>query len=1027
MTLPAIKRMYARIRQRLAPPVFAGDETKTRQAELTSLVIVTGTIFTALVFIGNLLGGRVPVPALILNLVLFGSCLLMYFTLRRGKVALAGIGFIVLNTIVLTAAIASLGTIRVASTAVYLLMVIISGLLFNRRGALLTAVFCSLIILGLIAAENMGLLPRPDYVVNITQWVTYTSLFCLGGILISFATRSIQRSLRHAEDELAERKRAEQKLRESEDLFKYIFDYSVVGKSITRLSGEVSVNAAFCSMLGYSPEEFSGRKWQEITHPDDIELTQRQIDTLLSGQGTSCRFTKRFIHKDGSVVWAELSSTLRRDQDGRPLYLVTTLVDITYRIKTEEKLRASEAQNRAIIDSVPDMLFRIRRDGLFLDYHAPAGAVLYAPLEVFLNQKLEDVMPAEVARTGMQAIEESLNSNHMVIFEYGLQVSGETRHYEDRILPLNSTEVLSVVRDITERRRAEEALREKTRELDRYFTTSLDLFCIAGTDGFFRRLNHQWERTLGYSLAELEGRRFLDLVHPDDMDATLDAMTRLDAQETILNFENRYRCKDGSYRWIEWRSTPAGNLIYAAARDITERKQMEQDLVTERRRLANIIRGTNAGTWEWNVQTGEIVVNERWAEIIGYTLAELMPVSIEMWTGFAHPDDLKRSDELLQKHFEGELDYYETEVRLRHKDGHWVWVLDRGKVATWTEDGEPLIMSGTHQDISQRKQAEEDLRASEKRYRSLFEQTHDAVFILDFKGQHLDANRRAADMLGYRLEEIRKMSVNDTSAESNQSQEILQQLLTGETVPLYERRFRKKDGQVFPAEVSVELVRDANGKPLHIQSVVRDISQRKQVEEDLRIANQKLQRQIRAVERLRDELHEQALHDSLTGLHNRRYLKEVLNQEVQRTKRSQQPLSIIVMDIDHFKIINDTYGHQVGDLMLKETARLIKTHARGYDFVCRYGGEEFLLILPGASTTDAFARADEIRQKCTTLSIPHNGEKLNVTISMGVATYPDHDTDVEKVIIKADQALYHSKNTGRNRVTTWKDNHLAPG
>jgi PAS domain S-box-containing protein len=142
-----------------------------------------------------------------------------------------------------------------------------------------------------------------------------------------------------------------------------------------------------------------------------------------------------------------------------------------------------------------------------------------------------------------------------------------------------------------------------------------------------------------------------------------------------------------------------------------ERKLMEDALILERQRLASIIKSTNVGTWEWNVQTGETVFNERWAEILGYKLEEISPVSIDTWMRFAHPDDLKASDELLEKHFRGELDYYEFEARMKHKDDRWVWVFDRGKVTSWTEDGKPLMMFGTHQDITERKQADEKIKS----------------------------------------------------------------------------------------------------------------------------------------------------------------------------------------------------------------------------------------------------------------------------------------------------------------------------
>lgn len=111
--------------------------------------------------------------------------------------------------------------------------------------------------------------------------------------------------------------------------------------------------------------------------------------------------------------------------------------------------------------------------------------------------------------------------------------------------------------------------------------------------------------------------------------------------------------------------------------------------------MADMLEGTNVGTWEWNVQTGETTFNERWAEIIGYTLEELAPVSIETWKRFTHPDDLKVCNDLLEKHFREELEYYDCEVRVLHRNGTWVWVHDRGKVVTWIPEGRPLLMSGT--------------------------------------------------------------------------------------------------------------------------------------------------------------------------------------------------------------------------------------------------------------------------------------------------------------------------------------------
>ncbi|MFN8433031.1 MAG: GGDEF domain-containing protein [Anaerolineales bacterium] len=194
-------------------------------------------------------------------------------------------------------------------------------------------------------------------------------------------------------------------------------------------------------------------------------------------------------------------------------------------------------------------------------------------------------------------------------------------------------------------------------------------------------------------------------------------------------------------------------------------------------------------------------------------------------------------------------------------------------------------------------------------------------------------------------------------------------------------------------------------------------AERKRVETELRRVNDLLILQLEANNSLQLELREQALRDPLTGLYNRRYLRETLEQEVTKAKRDQTPLSVIISDIDHFKLINDSYGHQVGDQFLVEIAKLMKTHARSTDFVCRYGGEEFLIVMPGTPANAAIKRAEEILQKCTDTIIVHEGKNLQVAMSLGVATYPDHGQEFEEIIIKADKALYISKQNGRNRIT----------
>jgi len=162
-------------------------------------------------------------------------------------------------------------------------------------------------------------------------------------------------------------------------------------------------------------------------------------------------------------------------------------------------------------------------------------------------------------------------------------------------------------------------------------------------------------------------------------------------------------------------------------KNIIEKDNSPADL---KQQYESALEGSRVGIWTWNVQSGDTVFNDRWAETIGYTLAEISPVSIDTWKKFTHPDDLKISDELLKKHFMGEQEFYECEVRMRHKNGAWIWVLDRGKVATRTTDGKPLLMSGTHLDITDRKQVEEAMINERTHIINILDSIPDGVYIV---------------------------------------------------------------------------------------------------------------------------------------------------------------------------------------------------------------------------------------------------------------------------------------------------------
>lgn len=247
---------------------------------------------------------------------------------------------------------------------------------------------------------------------------------------------------------------------------------------------------------------------------------------------------------------------------------------------------------------------------------------------------------------------------------------------------------------------------------------------------FMRGLLGEQAQDLQIDIYDGAARSAQGLMYGEDLEAGQQAPTHYESMQGISlmghGWTLRIRANDSLLTRVESRlpatlglslgslSLILGALVWVLVtgrdRALRTAERMNAELLQERARLSAIIDGTRVGTWEWNVQTGATVFNEEWAQIVGYTLKELAPVNIDTWMTLAHPEDLKRSAEQLQAHFEGRTGHYEFEARMRHKLGHWVWVLDRGKVTNWTDDGQPLMMYGTHQDITARKQQEELFR-----------------------------------------------------------------------------------------------------------------------------------------------------------------------------------------------------------------------------------------------------------------------------------------------------------------------------
>jgi len=364
--------------------------------------------------------------------------------------------------------------------------------------------------------------------------------------------------------------------------------------------------------------------------------------------------------------------------------------------------------------------------------------------------------------------------------------------------------------------------KQKNQELEGFFNINLDLLCIADIHGNFLKVNKEWENILGYPVEELEHRKFLDFIHPDDLDKTIDTIQTLAHQKSVLNFTNRYRCKDGSYRFIEWRSQPFNEVIYAAARDISDRIHAEEQLQKHKELYEFAIEGSNDGIWDWNLITNELFLSRRWKEMLGYDDNEL-PNSYNTFDSLIHPDDRLRVNHFVKEYLNGKVEKYEMDFRMIHKDGSHRWITSRGR-ALWNLEGKPYRMSGVHTDNTQRFIYQQALRDSEERFRSLVGSLNDMIYTLDSKQLFTGVYGAWIEKKGLSPNYFIGKSAVDVFGEQDKllHAESNNKALKGETVT-YDWNYASYD-HVYYYQTILSPIYSSSGEVSGISGTIRDIS-----------------------------------------------------------------------------------------------------------------------------------------------------------------------------------------------------------
>jgi len=427
--------------------------------------------------------------------------------------------------------------------------------------------------------------------------------------------------------------------------------------------------------------------------------------------------------------------------------------------------------------------------------------------------------------------------------------------------------------------------------------------------------------------------------------------------------------------------------------------------------LELVFNATGVGIWDWQVQTGELTFNKRWAEIIGYTVDELQPIDFNTWSTNLHPEDLIKANNILAQHFDGQRELYEIEARMMHKSGHYTWVQASGKLVERDDEGKPKRMIGTHLDITERKNSEELMSVATQLL-------NESQQIGKLGGWKLDL--KTGDLFWtdetYRIHDTSPEEFNPTvdagvdyflpKSKRTISKALDDAINNGIGYDLELETYTTK-GKKIDIRTTCTVTLE-NGKAIRLAGIFQDISDQKNNQRKLEETNLDL---AEANSALKLSAH----YDLLTELPNRNLLSDRIDHAVSKALRNEKLVAIVFIDLDGFKEVNDRHGHDMGDELLKRVASQLKHVLREGDTLSRFGGDEFVAVLDELSDT---SESDVIISRMLeSISSTHQikNKLFKITASIGVTFYPIDNASPDQLLRHADQAMYIAKQNGKNR------------
>jgi diguanylate cyclase (GGDEF)-like protein/PAS domain S-box-containing protein len=747
--------------------------------------------------------------------------------------------------------------------------------------------------------------------------------------------------------------------------------------------------------FGYPLEEWyeSLDLWTRILHADDRDWVLKNTETAMR-VGEETDFEYRIVAQNGVVHWVRDRGSFIRDKQGNAVCWQGIMLDISDRKLNEEKLLRSEKLYRTLAYSIPqtavvlfDRDFRYSlADGVLLEKHGFSR-------EMFEGKTLWEIYPPEICEEWSDYYRRALDGE-TVSFEQG----NEKGCFQVYVLPVRNEcgEIfagMEMWQDISKRKQSEEALRVSERRYRQMFEKNQAIKLLIDADtGAIVDTNSAACNFYGYESAEFKTKNITDL-NTLPAEQVVREMARAKTERRNY-FHFRHYLASGEVRDVEVHSSPLQeqnqNLLYSIVQDVTERKQTEQSLKESEERYRDLFENANDLIYLHDLKGNYLSINQAAERVFGYTREEVLKMNLKQ---IIAPEHLKLVRQKLSAKIAGtKQSVYEVDCLT--KDGRIITVEINSRAIY--KDGVAVAVQGIARDVTERKQIQEALRESEKQYRELFENANDLIYTHDLQGNFTSLNRAGEIITGYNRDEAMKLNIAQVVAPDylEATRQMIHQKVAGEPPTTYEIEIVAKQGKRVSLELSTRLIYQ-NNQPIGVQGIARDITERKQTEQQL--------------------IHN-ALHDGLTNLPNRAKFMDHLEQAVSRAQHNPAScFAVLFLDLDRFKLINDSLGHLIGDKLLIAIAERLVSCVRLGDIVARLGGDEFIVLLNHITElADAVHIADRFLEN---LSEPFKFDTYEVftSASIGIIISDEIERQPEDFLRDADTAMYRAKESGKSR------------